>query len=624
LTTTRHITGGAPVPQEVATPQAVALPDAANLTDPVWDNADRQPDVVQFLRPISTGTRPNNSGGSGSTGWAEVSCRQFRDEVLALARGQVAAGIDPGMRVGLLSRTRYEWTLIDYAIWTVGAVTVPMYETSSSDQVAWILSDSGASACFVETDEHASLVAAVRDRLPGLREVWRIGADDLAGLTARGDAVDPGEIDVRRTARRGADLATIVYTSGTTGRPKGCMLTHHSMRSDVANAAAALPGLFHEGASTLLFLPLAHAFARLIQIGAVQTRTIMAHSAEIESATDEIRRFRPTFMLSVPRVFEKLYNAAAQKAQADGKGRIFSRAEAVAVAYSEALDTGPGPGLYLRLQHRLFNLLVYRKLRAALGGRCRDAIVGGAPLNARLGHFFRGVGLTILEGYGLTETSPAVTANQPAATRIGTVGRPLPGVSIRIAADGEVLIKGDLVFDGYWNAPEATSDMLTADRWLRSGDLGEIDDDGFLRITGRKKEVIVTAAGKHVAPGPLEERVRARPLISQALLVGDQKPFVAALVTIDREAWPQWLGEHHRPTDKRVAEMRDDEELRAEVQAAIDEANKTVSHPEAIKKFRILSNDFTQSDGTLTPTLKVKRDVAQRKYAADIAAIYDA
>ena len=610
------------MPQEVATPQAVAVPDTANLTDPVWDNADRQPDVVQFLRPLPAGTRPDTRDGRGSAGWAEVSCRQFRDEVLALARGLVAAGIEPGIRVGLLSRTRYEWTLIDYAIWTVGAVTVPMYETSSHDQVAWILSDSGATACFVETDEHASVVAALRDRLPALREVWRIGADDLAGLAAHGETVDAGEIDVRRTARRGDDLATIVYTSGTTGRPKGCMLTHHNMRYDVASAVAALPELFHERASTLLFLPLAHAFARLIQIGVVETRTTMAHSAEIESVTDELQRFRPTFVLAVPRVFEKLYSAAAQKAQADGKGRIFGRAEAVAVAYSQALDTDSGPGLYLRVRHLLFDRLVYRKLRAALGGRCRAAIVGGAPLNARLGHFFRGVGVTILEGYGLTETSPAATVNLSAATRIGTVGRPLPGVSIRVDAGGEVLIGGDVVFDGYWNAPEATSDVLTADRWLRSGDLGEIDDDGFLRITGRKKEVIVTAAGKHVAPAPLEERVRAHPPISQTLLVGDQKPFVAALVTIDRQAWPHWLAEHHRPTDKEIGEMCDDSALRAEVQAAIDEANKTVSHPEAIKKFRILPDDFTEAGGMLTPTLKVKRDVAQKKYAADIAAIY--
>jgi long-chain acyl-CoA synthetase len=606
---------------QVCVPEAVIVPDQTNLTDPVWDNAERQPEAVQFVRPAAGGTAGNGTGAS-DTGWSEVRCGQFRDEVVALARGLIAAGIEPGTRVGLLSRTRYEWSLIDYAIWAAGAVSVPMYETSSPDQVAWILSDSGATVCFVETDEHATIVAGVRNRLPALGQVWQIESGDLGRLTARGDAVDPSEIDVRRRATRGVDLATIVYTSGTTGRPKGCMLTHHNMRSDVANAVAALPDLFHEGASTLLFLPLAHAFARLIQIGVVQTRTTMAHSARMESVMEDLQRFRPTFLLSVPRVFEKVYDAAAQKARADRRARIFGWAERVAVAYSEALQRPAGAGLFLRAQRLLFDRLVYRKLRLALGGRCRYAISGGAPLNARLGHFFRGVGVTILEGYGLTETSPAATGNLPAATRIGTVGRPLPGVTIRVDAEGEVLIKGDLVFEGYWNNPEATGEVLTADGWLRSGDLGALDDDGFLSITGRKKEMIVTAAGKHVAPALLEERVRAHPLISQSVAIGDGKPFVAALVSIDRQAWPRWLAEHGRPTDLDVGEVRDDEALRTEVQAAVDEANKAVSHPEAIKKFRILPDDLTEADGTLTPTLKVKRDVVQERYAADIAAIY--
>jgi long-chain acyl-CoA synthetase len=598
------------------------MADTASLTDPVWDNAERVPDTVQFVRRNPDGSQSSGDGASDATGWTDVTCRQFRAEVIAVARGLVVAGIEPGMRVGLLSKTRYEWTLIDYAIWAAGAVSVPMYETSSADQVAWILSDSGAAACVVEAHEHALILAGIRDQLPALREVWQIDAGDLGGLIARGDAVDPTEIDVRRSAIRAGDLATIIYTSGTTGRPKGCMLTHRNMYSDTANAVAALPELFNESASNLLFLPLAHAFARMIQIGAVQTRTTMAHSAEMENLTNELQRFHPTFLLSVPRVFEKVHDSAARKAQAGREGRVFGQAERVAIAYSEALETPSGPGLRLRLEHLVFDRLVYRKLRAALGGRARHAISGGAPLNARLGHFFRGIGVTILEGYGLTETSPAATANLPTATRIGTVGRPLPGVTIRVAEDGEVLIKGDLVFQGYWNNSEATAEALSADGWFHSGDLGELDDEGFLRITGRKKEIIVTAAGKHVAPAMLEERVRAHPLVSQCLVVGDGKPFIAALVTIDQEMWPRWLAEHGRPTTTSVAEMRDDQALCAEIQTAIDEANKAVSHPEAIKEFRILPQDFTEANGELTPTLKVKREVVQKTYAAEMAATY--
>jgi long-chain acyl-CoA synthetase len=512
--------------------------------------------------------------------------------------------------------------VIDYAILAAGAVTVPMYETSSADQVAWILSDSGATACFIETDEHAAMMAGLRDRLPALRETWRIDAGDLGRLTARGDAVDPAEIDARRQAISGHDLATVIYTSGTTGRPKGCMLTHRNMCSAVTNAVAVLPDLFNVGASTVLSLPLAHAFARLIQLGAVQTRTTMGHVAEVSDLTGDLQRLRPTFLLSVPRVFEKLHSGAAQKAQADGRGRVFGWAERVAVAYSEALERPSGPGLLLRLQRWVFDPLVYRKLRAALGGRCRHAIAGGAPLNVRLGHFFRGVGITVLEGYGLTETSAAGTVNRPDAVRMGTVGQPLPGVAVRVDADGEILLRGDVVFQGYWNAREATDEALTTDGWFRTGDLGELDGDGFVRITGRKKEMIVTAAGKHVVPATLEERVRAHPPIGHAVVVGDRRPFVGALVTIDREAWPRWLAEHGRDTATDVEEMRDDPALRADVQGAVDEANTAVSHPEAVKKFRILPDDFTETNGALTPTLKVKRDVVQDRYAREIDAIY--
>ncbi|WP_431906905.1 AMP-dependent synthetase/ligase [Micromonospora carbonacea] len=599
--------------REFSVPPIVTVGDSASLTDPVWDNAETAPDAVQFARPAV----------APATGWVEVTCRQFRDEVVAVARGLVAAGISPGDRVGLMSRTRYEWTLFDYAIWAAGAVTVPIYETSSAEQAAWILADSGAVAAVVETTAHATLVEGVRDRLPELAHLWQIELGAVDELVAAGAAVDPVEIDRRRTAVKADDVATIIYTSGTTGRPKGCVLTHRNMYADIANAVPVLPNLFlRPGASTLLFLPLAHAFARLIQIGVVQARATMAHCADTRNLVAELQEFRPTFVLSVPRVFEKVYNGARQKAEADGKGRIFDRAEQVAVAFSEALESPNGPGVALRVQHAVFDKLVYRKLRAALGGRCRDAISGGAPLGARLGHFFRGIGVTICEGYGLTETSPAAAANLPGATRIGTVGRPLPGVTIRIADDGEILISGDLIFQGYWRNEEATAEALSADGWFRTGDLGQLDADGFLSITGRKKEIIVTAGGKNVAPAVLEDQVRAHPLISQCVVVGDRQPFIAALVTIDEEALPKWLAAHGRPEGTGVDELRDDEALRAEVQGAVDQANQSVSKAEAIKVFRILPRDFTEATGELTPSLKVKRQVVHSTYAAEIAEIY--
>ena len=592
--------------REFSVPPAVTVGDAANLTDPVWDNAEIAPQTVQFAR-------------RGAAGWEDVTCAEFRDDVVALARGLIAAGIVPGARVGLMSKTRYEWTLVDYAIWAVGAVTVPIYETSSAEQVEWILSDSGAMACVVETDTHLQALDTVRGQLA---HVWRIDAGDLRALRASGESVDASEVDARRRAVGAADLATIIYTSGTTGRPKGCMLTHRNLYSDIANAVPVLPNLFNPGASTLLFLPLAHSFARLIQLGVVQARARMGHTADVKNLVGSLQEFQPTFVLSVPRVFEKVYNGAKQRAHADGKGAIFDRAERVAIAYSEALDTPGGPGAVLKLRHRLFDRLVYGRLRAALGGRCTAAISGGAPLGPRLAHFFRGIGITIFEGYGLTETSPAVAVNLADNTRVGTVGRPLPGVTVRINDDGEILVQGDLVFSGYWNNPGATAEAVDADGWFHTGDLGELDVDGFLRITGRKKEIIVTAGGKNVAPAVLEDRLRAHPLVSQCLVVGDRQPFIAALVTIDDEAWPDWLAAHGHPAGTTVEALRTDGVLRTELQEAVDEANKAVSQAEAIKVFRVLPRDFTEDNGMLTPSLKVKRAVVFKEYADEIAAIY--
>ncbi len=593
--------------REFSVPPIATIGDDASLTDPVWDNAEQAPHVAQFARRTASG-------------WQDVSTVEFRDEVIALARGLIAAGISSGDRVGLMSKTRYEWTLIDYAIWTIGGVTVPVYETSSAEQVSWILSDSGAVACFGETDEHAELIRASSVEAP-LRELWTIDAGDLAALVSKGAQVEAAEVDARRQAVRADDLATIIYTSGTTGRPKGCMLTHRNMYFDVANAIPGLSSLFNEQSSTLLFLPLAHSFARLIQLGAVQARARLGHTADVKNLMDDLKSFQPTFVLSVPRVFEKVYNGAKQKALAEGKGAIFERAEDVAIRYSQAIDTG-GPGLRLRLAHGLMDRLVYGKLRAALGGRCEYAISGGAPLGARLGHFFRGIGLTIFEGYGLTETSPACAVNLETAPKIGTVGRPLPGVSIRIADDGEILVKGEHVFGGYWHNEAASKEVLDADRWFHTGDLGELDDDGYLSITGRKKEILVTAGGKNVAPAVLEDRVRAHALVSQCMVVGDRQPFIAALVTLDEDALDKWKERLGKPAGSTASDLREDTELLAEVQSAVDEANKAVSRAEAIKAFRILPRDFSEETGEMTPSLKVKRSVVMKEYADDIATIY--
>jgi long-chain acyl-CoA synthetase len=594
--------------REFSVPPVVTIGDAANLTDPVWDNAVAAPDTVQFRR---------RRGGE----WFDVTCGQFRDEVVALARGLVAAGIQPGQRVGLMSRTRYEWTLIDYAIWSVGAVTVPVYETSSAEQVRWMLEDSGAVALFVETGAHALLVAGIRADLPDLTEVWQIESEDLDLLRERGATVDAAVIEEQRRTSTADDIATIIYTSGTTGRPKGCVLTHRNLLSDIANAVPVLPDLFHEGGSTLLFLPLAHSFARLIQIGMVQARATMGHLADTKTLVDDLKSFQPSFVLSVPRVFEKVHTGAKQRATAEGKGAIFAKAEQVAIAYSTAME-GSGPGLALRMQHALYDKLVYGKLRAALGGKCTRAISGGAPLGARLAHFFRGIGVTVYEGYGLTETSPAIAANLESATRIGTVGRPLPGVTVRVADDGEIVVKGPLVFKEYWRNPTATAEVLDDDGWFSTGDLGELDDDGFLTITGRKKEIIVTAAGKNVAPAVLEDRIRAHHLVSQAMVIGDRQPFIAALITVDPEALPRWLESAGLPGDTTMADLRTNEKLRAEIQSAVDDANKAVSQAESIKEFRILPADFTEATGELTPSLKVKRSVVIKTHQAEIDEIY--
>ncbi len=599
--------------REYSVPATVRVGDEENLLDAVFDNAEQHGSALVYRRRDAAGA------------WSDVTCAQFAEEVVAVARGLVAAGVRPGDRVALLSRTRYEWTLADYAILAAGAATVPIYETSSAEQISWILSDSGAVAVVVESGKHTALVESVRSNCPELRHVWQIeasgsGRGAVEELEALGADVSADEVRSRAAAVRADDLATLIYTSGTTGRPKGCELTHRNLVTEVKACVSMLPQLLTDSGSVLLFLPLAHIFGKAIQCGALYTRTVVAHTPDVTQLLPDLAAFRPTFLLAVPRVFEKVYNGARQRAHDGGKGRIFDAAADTAVAWSRAQDTG-GAGLGLKLRHALFDRLVYGKLRAAVGGNVVAAVSGSAPLGERLGHFFRGIGLPILEGYGLTESSAGVTLNSLDAQRVGTVGRPVPGHSVRIADDGEVLLKGPIIFRRYWKNEAATAEAIE-DGWFHSGDIGELDDAGFLRITGRKKEIIVTAGGKNVAPAVLEDRLRAHPLISQCLVVGDGQPFIGALVTIDPEALPGWRERAGKPAGEGVADLIDDPDLRAEVAAAVEEANKAVSRAEQIREFRILPVDFTEAGGEMTPTMKIKRAVVVKTFAEDIASIY--
>ena len=614
--------------REYSTPAVVEVAPSANLADVVFERAEREPQAVIMRR---------QSDGSGPP-WREVTAGQFRDEVTSLGKGLIAAGIRPGDRVALLSRTRYEWTLADYAVWAAGAVSVPIYETSSAEQVEWILSDSGTRALIAETPAHIEAIADVLGRLPAVERTWLIegasdgdaGAKPLDSLAAEGSAVSDEALAGQRAARAAADLATIIYTSGTTGRPKGCELTHATMLADVRNAIGALPEIFTvSGRSALLFLPLAHSFARIIQVGCLESGTVLGHTPDVANLVADLGSFQPTFILAVPRVFEKVYNGAELQASASPlKSRIFAAAARSAIEWSQTLGTtgraDPGrQGLRLRAAHALYDRLVYSKLRAATGGRVQYAVSGGAALGERLGHFFRGAGLTVLEGYGLTETSPVVSANLPGRNKIGTVGPPVPGVTVRIADDGEILVSGPNIFAGYWHNEAATAEMIDAEGWLHTGDLGELDDDGHLRVTGRKKDLIVTAGGKNVAPAVLEDRLRAHPLVSQAVVVGDGRPYVACLVTLDEEALEAWKGRRPQLASASLAELVDNPDLIAEIQTGVDEANKAVSRAESIRRFRVLPVDFTEQDGYLTPSLKVRRGVVGKDFAKEIDALYD-
>ena len=599
--------------REYSTALQVSVPETGNLTDDVVTNGTEHPDSRAFSRRVEGA-------------WTDVTAAEFLDDVRALAKGLIAAGIEVDDRVALISRTRYEWTVMDYAIWFAGAATVPIYETSSAEQIGWILTDSGARAAVTESADHSSRVKEVRDTLSDLHHVWSIEGNGLAVLRTLGEDVSDEQLEARRTHAGPGHLATLIYTSGTTGRPKGCMITHGNFMFEVTVAVDELHELFDSSSDTeavqpctLLFLPLAHVFARIIQVACLKARIRLGHSADIKNLLDDLAEFHPTFILAIPRVFEKVFNTASQRAVADGRGRIFGRAAEVAIAWSRALESGK-PNLRVRVEHRAFDRLVYAKLRAALGDQCSYAVSGGAPLGERLGHFYRGIGVNVLEGYGLTETTAAITANLPHAQKVGTVGRPLQGTSVRVADDGELLFRGGQVFAGYWRNDDATAATKDANGWLHTGDLGEIDDEGFVRIIGRKKEILVTAGGKNVAPAVLEDRIRAHHLVDQCIVVGDGQPFIAALVTIDPETLPAWADSHDK--SRKVAELVEDPELRAEIEEAVEEANKAVSKAESIRRFAILADVWTEEGGQLTPSLKLKRGVVLGEHRDDVDALY--
>jgi long-chain acyl-CoA synthetase len=592
---------------EITIPPLVPAATAGNLTKLIAERAWFEPERITMSRPLGEG-------------WQPVTAREVDEEVRATAKGLIAAGVQIGDRVAIMARTRYEWTILDFATWFAGAVVVPIYDTSSAEQIDWILNDSNSVAVIVETPALRDLVQTV---LPShTRHVWTMTDDVLAILREAGKNIGDDEVDRRRNALLPSTLATLIYTSGTTGKPKGVQLTHGNFLSECGNVAQGASELFFKpGGSTLLFLPVAHVFGRMVQIGAIFSGLHLAHCSDPATRLPmDLASFKPTFVLAVPRIFEKIFNGAEAKAEAAGKGKIFKKAADVAIAYSEGLDK-KSMSPVLKLQHGLFDKLVYSKIRTGMGGRVEAAISGGAPLGARLGHFYRGAGVTILEGYGLTETTAGATLNLYGAHRVGSVGKPVPGTSIKIADDGEVLIRGPIVMDGYWQNDAANNEVFDADRWFKTGDLGKLDDEGFLYIVGRKKELIVTAGGKNVAPAVLEDRVRAHPLVSQCMVVGDNQPFIAALVTIDQDALKNWIA-NNKKDGASLSNLVNDPDLIAVIQTAIDDANKAVSKAESIRKFVILSTDFTIAGGQLTAKLSVKRHVVAKEFAQEIDALF--
>lgn len=597
--------------REISVPPLVTVPPETNITDLVLRQAAKASNPALFSRLDAAGQ------------WQDIRATDFLADVSLLAKGLMASGVAAGDRVGIMSRTRYEWALIDFAIWFAGAVSVPIYETSSPSQVAWNLGDSGAVAAFGESAHHESVIrqAATSEGLTALAHVWQLEGAGLDEVRAAGATVSNEELEARRSLARLDDLATIIYTSGTTGRPKGCELTHGNFVELSENAlATSLNTIVHENARTIMFLPLAHVFARFISVLAVAAGVTVAHTPDIKNLLPDLQSYKPTFILAVPRVFEKVYNSALTKAEDGGKGAIFHRAADTAIEFSRARQAGR-IGLGLKLKHTLFDKLVYSKLRAAMGGEVAHAVSGGGPLGERLGHFFQGIGMQILEGYGLTETTAPVTVNTPDLIKIGSVGAPIPGNAVKIADDGEILAKGVCVMRGYYQREDLSGESFV-DGWFRTGDIGQLDEQGFLTITGRKKEIIVTASGKNVVPALLEDQIRADALVSQVLVVGDNRPFIGALVTLDEEALPGWLHRHGLPASTTLAEATDNPAVKAAVQELINGANQSVSQAEAIKSFRIVPADFTEASGHLTPSMKVKRAQVMKDFENVIEEMY--
>ncbi len=589
------------------------------LADVVFDHAQKDPRHIALGRKDEAGQ------------WRDVTAGAFRDEVLALAKGLLAQGIRFGDRVAIMSRTRYEWTLFDFALWTIGAQVVPVYPTSSAEQCMWMLHDAEVTAAVVEHEDHAMTIATVIDRLPRLRGLWQLDSGAVQELYDAGAHLDDEVVHRHRKAVTPESVATVIYTSGTTGRPKGCVLTHGNFMYEADTVIARWEPVFHskrgDEAATLLFLPLAHVFGRMVEVAAIRGRVRFGHQPQLNAAAllPDLAAFRPTFVLAVPYIFEKVFNAARRKAEKEGKAGPFEKAVEVAVRYAEAVEakawgTGPGPSAGLRMQHQLFDKLVYTKVRAAMGGRIRNAMSGGSAMDRRLGLFFAGAGVQIYEGYGLTESTAAATANPPERTRYGTVGQPVPGVTVHLADDGEIWLKGDNVFGGYLNNPKATDETLH-DGWLATGDLGALDEDGYLTITGRKKEILVTSGGKSVSPGLLEERVRDHPLVNQCIVVGNDRPYVAALITLDQEAVEHWLTMRNKPRMS-PADLVHDADLETEVRRAVVAANTLVSQAESIRTFRILAQPFTEEHGLLTPSLKLKRKAIENAYGTEVEALY--
>ena len=600
-------------------PLLVTTPEEMSIGDLLADHAAATPSKVLLEENID-GV------------WHPITAAQLHETATDIARGLIASGIGPGDKVGIMSRTRAEWTMADFGIWYAGAVSVPVYETSAADQTAWILGDSGAKAVIVETAKHAKTVEKARKDLPDLAHVWQIDADGINEIRTAGKEVSDDEVRDRRDGLRLGDLATIIYTSGTTGRPKGAELTHGNFVELSRNALGALgEAILGDHSRTLLFMPLAHVFARFVEVLVIAGGRPMGFTADTATLMDDVATFKPTFILSVPRVFEKVYNSSEAKAAAGGKVKIFRWAAAVSTEYSRALDEPSGPGFGLKMKHKLASALVLGKIREALGGEVEYAISGGAPLGERLGHFFRGVGIEVLEGYGLTETTAPVCVNVPAKVKIGTVGPPLPGVELKIDTEidsdesvgtgGEILAKGIPVFIGYHNNAEETAKALE-DGWFRTGDLGEIDSDGYLKITGRKKEIIVTAGGKNVVPSTMEDSLRGHPLVSQCVVVGDQRPFVAALITLDEEMLPSWLSARELP-EMTPAQAAEHPVVIEALERAVKRANRKVSRAESIRRFEVLETDFTVENDYLTPSMKVKRNLVLRDFAETIDGLYE-